>query len=380
MRIYKNKDITTSIDTEKMSINNSDTYFYTEDKGSAALRIFINHREAAFNLDNTNLTPVLDLFHTDGSIWQDEPLEVSNTQSGLVQYNIPDNVIAHAGQIKAKLFLRNTEQSVHVSNFTFDIKDSGIEGAVAKEISVNIVDDAVRRIVKENAIEILGDGFKDDVSVELKNYVNDNVETFKGPKGDEGKQGQRGPQGEKGDTGEQGLQGPEGPQGPKGNKGDIGPTGKTGEQGLQGIAGPPGPKGDKGEPFRYEDFTSEQLENLRGPKGDGGGGSSVIDSGWQIIDLQNGVGTSSGMEPKYKIINLGSTKIITVNGTASNITPGGITNLGSIPNLTLPAIINLKTDKSKVSVFISKYGDIMADAEYSWGQYDYFSFSGIGTD
>lgn len=26
MRIYKNKDITTNIDTEKMSINNSDTY------------------------------------------------------------------------------------------------------------------------------------------------------------------------------------------------------------------------------------------------------------------------------------------------------------------------------------------------------------------
>src|SRR5699024_2075417 len=151
---------------------------------------------------------------------------------GLIQYNLSDNVIAHAGKVKAKLFLKNTKQSVHVANFTFDIKDSGIEGAVAKEVSVDIVDDAVRRIVKENAIEILGDGFKDDVSVELKNYVNDNVETFKGPKGDEGKQGQRGPQGDKGDKGDQGLQGPEGPQGPKGNKGDIGPTGKTGEQGL----------------------------------------------------------------------------------------------------------------------------------------------------
>ena len=198
MRIYKNKDITTSIDTEKMSINNPDTYFYTEDKGSAALRIFINHRKTAFNLDNTNLTPVLDLFHTDGSIWLDEPLEVIMSDKGLLQYNIPDNVIAHAGLIKAKLFLRNTEQSVHVANFTFDIKDSGIEGAVEKEISVNIVDDAVRRIVKENAIEILGDGFKDDVSVELKNYVNDNVETFKGPKGEKGDKGDKGKDGQDG--------------------------------------------------------------------------------------------------------------------------------------------------------------------------------------
>lgn len=31
-----------------------------------------------------------------------------------------------------------------------------------------------------------------------------------------------------------------------------------------------GDKGDKGEPFRYEDFTPEQLEALRGPKGEDG--------------------------------------------------------------------------------------------------------------
>ena len=177
MRIYKNKDITTNIDTEKMSINNSDTYFYTEDKGSAALRIFINHRKTAFNLDNTNLKPVLDLFHTDGSIWLDEPLEVVMSDKGILQYNIPNNVIAHAGQIKAKLFLRNAEQSVHVANFTFDIKDSGIEGAIEKEISVNLVDDAVKRI------------------------MNEQPEIYKGEKGD------------KGDTGPQGVQGDQGPKG-----------------------------------------------------------------------------------------------------------------------------------------------------------------------
>lgn len=31
-----------------------------------------------------------------------------------------------------------------------------------------------------------------------------------------------------------------------------------------------GPKGDTGEPFTYEDFTPEQLESLKGPKGDTG--------------------------------------------------------------------------------------------------------------
>lgn len=204
MQIYKNKDITTNIDTEKMSINNSDTYFYTEDKGSAALRIFINHRKTAFNLDNTNLKPVLDLFHTDGSIWLDEPLEVIMSDKGLLQYNIPNNVIAHAGRIKAKLFLRNSEQSVHVANFTFDIRDSGIEGAVEKEISVNLVDDAVKRI------------------------MNEQPELFKGPKGDIGPQGI---QGVKGSQGERGLQGEQGVKGDKGEQGEQGPQGEQGDKG-----------------------------------------------------------------------------------------------------------------------------------------------------
>lgn len=205
MQIYKNKDITTNIDTEKMSINNSDTYFYTEDKGSAALRIFINHRKTAFNLDNTNLKPVLDLFHTDGSIWLDEPLEVIMSDKGLLQYNIPDNVIAHAGLIKAKLFLRNTEQSVHVANFTFDIKDSGIEGAVEKEISVNLVENTIKKI------------------------INEQPEIYKGEKGD------------KGDAGPQGIQGK---QGVKGEQGEQGIKGDTGPQGIQGVKGEQGDKGD----------------------------------------------------------------------------------------------------------------------------------------
>ena len=38
----------------------------------------------------------------------------------------------------------------------------------------------------------------------------------------------------------------------------------------QGVEYYKGEKGPKGEPFRYEDFTPEQLEGLRGPKGDDG--------------------------------------------------------------------------------------------------------------
>ena len=206
MTIYKSKDITTNIESEKLSINNSNTSFYTEDKGSAALRIFIKYRDGAFNLNDTNLTPTLDLFHNDGSIWCDEPLEVIMSDKGLLQYNIPDNVIAHAGLIKAKLFLRNAEQSVHVANFTFDIKDSGIEGAVEKEISVNLVEDTIKKIINEQPEIYKGEkGDKGDT----------------GPQGIQGKQGVKGEQGEQGVKGDKGEQGEQGPQGAKGDKGDT---------------------------------------------------------------------------------------------------------------------------------------------------------------
>ena len=94
-------------------------------------------------------------------------------------------------------------------------------------------------------------------------------------------------------------------QGEKGEKGDSFEyedfteeqleelKGETGDQGIQGIQGEPfeyedftpeqldelkgetgdtgeSIKGDKGDPFEYEDFTDQQLEGLTGPKGDKG--------------------------------------------------------------------------------------------------------------
>lgn len=45
-----------------------------------------------------------------------------------------------------------------------------------------------------------------------------------------------------------------------------------------------GPKGDKGEPFRYSDFTPEQLLALKGPKGDPGtGGGGQVTS--QLVEI-----------------------------------------------------------------------------------------------
>ena len=244
MAIYKKGDIEVSINERGVDRGNVNANFYTEDKSTSAINIYVKWDKHPLNLNNVNMQLQLDLFHSDGSIFMDEPLNIIYAENGLVQYKISDNVIKHVGKVHAKLFLKNETQSVHVADFNFNIKDSGVTDAVDKEITVNLVDDSVRRIIQENAIELLGDGFKEDVSVELKNYVNDNVETFKGPKGDEGKQGPRGPQGVKGDTGEQGVQGI---QGPKGEKGTDGLNGEKGPKGDKGDQGPPGKDGIDGE-------------------------------------------------------------------------------------------------------------------------------------
>lgn len=120
--------------------------------------------------------------------------------------------------------------------------------------------------------------------------VKDNLQIVKlqGPKGDPGLQGPPGPPGPPGEpgrngidgiNGEQGLQGIQGPPGPpgkdgingaKGEQGLQGPPGPPGRDGTKGEQGIPGPPGPKGEPFKYSDFTAEQLALLKGPKGDKG--------------------------------------------------------------------------------------------------------------
>ena len=128
-----------------------------------------------------------------------------------------------------------------------------------------------------------------------------------GPKGDTGERGPKGEDGQQGSQGlqgERGLQGPQGPiglTGPKGEQGDVGPRGQQGEQGPPGAMGPTGPKGDKGEPFRYSDFTAEQLQALKGPNGDvgpqgpqGPPGQAGTNSAPQTLSYTNGQLSISG--------------------------------------------------------------------------------------
>lgn len=253
--IFKNKDISTNINERGVDIGSIDANFYTEDEQTASIRIFVKWNDKPVNLNLVNMRPVLNLYLQDGSIFEDEALQIVMPESGVIQYNVPVNVIKHVGKVNAKLFLVNENESIHAVNFSFNIKDSGIEEPVRKELSFNLVDEAIKRIIKDNTLEILDDDFKDRVNEDLKGYVISNPSMFKGAKGDKG---------------EQGLVGP---------KGEQGPQGETGEKGLQGVAGPPGPQGEKGD-------TGEQ-----GPPGPIGETPTLPDfSNWQKYKLTNDSG------------------------------------------------------------------------------------------
>src|SRR5699024_656318 len=124
----------------------------------------------------------------------------------------------HEGKIDCKLFLDNGTESVHVANFYFVIKDSGITGTIGKEIKVDILQDMVRDVMSENAMGLLDDEYKDKINQDVVEYISSNPDKYKGPKGDKGEIGPQGQRGLKGDTGSNGI------KGEKGDKGDKGDT------------------------------------------------------------------------------------------------------------------------------------------------------------
>src|SRR5699024_7988219 len=145
---------------------------------------------------------------------------------------------------------------------------------VRKELSFNLVDEAIRRIVQISAIELLGDDFENRLNEDVVKHLDSNPELFKGEKGDTGEQGIQGERGLKGDTGERG---PQGIQGPRGEKGE------------QGIRGPKGDKGEKGDALKYDELSQTEKEDLK---------SNITDQAVTDFVLEDGSITTEKLAPK----------------------------------------------------------------------------------
>lgn len=265
--LQKMTDVATNINVSTAENGFIGANFYTEDDGSAYIRITIKDNNQVLDFNKTDMLPRLDLFCSDGSIFTNEPLDILMPDKGVIQYKVSDNVIAHPGRMDAKLFLANKNDSIHVANFYFTITDSGMTGPIGKEVHVDSLKKLVQEVMRQNSLGVLDDEFLSKVQIDLKSYVQDNNELFKGNKGDKGDKGEQGPKGEKGDVGPQGIQGPAGKDGINGVDGIDGKPGIDGKDGVDGLNGE---KGEKGDPFTYNDFTPSQLETLKGPKGDKG--------------------------------------------------------------------------------------------------------------
>lgn len=299
METYKTGTVNTIINENGVDLGSINVNLYTMDNKTSVIDIHIkkkniineNQEYISVNFNQTKFEPVLHVFAQDGSIFTNEPLEIVKAEEGFVRYIIPEYITKHVGQMQCKLFLENPENndSTHVANFYFTVNDSGITKSVGKEIHVELLDDIVEKVMK------------------------DNVDIFKGPKGDTGEQGPAGQDGKDGKNGINGI------DGINGNPGPQGPPGRDGKDGVDGQ------DGSDGKSFDFESLTEEQKAEIT-PK--------LPDfSNWQQYKLTNDDGTLSSITAEVDM-NMMTSDIFTRTGFnyCSNIknAPNGGTNKGYI--------------------------------------------------
>lgn len=236
METYKTGTVNTIINENGVDLGSINVNLYTMDNKTSVIDIHVkkkniineNQEYISVNFNQTKFEPVLHVFAQDGSIFTNEPLEIVKAEEGFVRYIIPEYITKHVGQMQCKLFLENPENndSTHVANFYFTVNDSGITKSVGKEIRVELLDDIVEKVMK------------------------DNVDIFKGPKGDTGEQGPAGQDGKDGKNGINGI------DGINGNPGPQGPPGRDGKDGVDGQ------DGSDGKSFDFESLTEEQKAEI----------------------------------------------------------------------------------------------------------------------
>lgn len=329
METYKTGTVNTIINENGVDLGSINVNLYTMDNKTSVIDIHIkkkniineNQEYISVNFNQTKFEPVLHVFAQDGSIFTNEPLEIVKAEEGFVRYIIPEYITKHVGQMQCKLFLENPENndSTHVANFYFTVNDSGITKSVGKEIRVELLDDIVEKVMK------------------------DNVDIFKGPKGDTGEQGPAGQDGKDGKNGINGI------DGINGNPGPQGPPGRDGKDGVDGQ------DGSDGKSFDFESLTEEQKAEIT-PK--------LPDfSNWQQYKLTNDDGTLNSITAEVDM-NMMTSDIFTRTGFnyCSNIknAPNGGTNKG---------YINVYIQSDKIGyAFYKDYNSSSIYTNYKYGK------------
>lgn len=135
----------------------------------------------------------------------------------------------------------------------------------------------------------------------------------------------------KGDKGEQGIKGE---RGEKGDKGLQGERGAQGEQGIQGV---------KGDPFTYDDFTPDEIANLKKPATDA---ANELNKYLDIVKLPvvetSASETTLAMDAnKVYDITIGESLTLTLNAptdfTVTNEYQGSFDTGAIAPTVTFPA-------------------------------------------
>ena len=187
-------------------------------------------------------------------------------------------------------------------------------------------------------------------------------------------------------------------KGDPGPKGDTGPRGEKGEpfrfedftpeqleslkvKGDTGPAGEPGQKGDKGDAFTYADFTQEQLEALRGPQGqagrDGKDGVSITHT-WNgtSLSITSASGTSemdlrgpAGAGIKHITIT-DATELLTLENGLYIVDNEFTVNTSQLGEITLSGALSVKQEY-RTYTFIDCIGYLWYnDGDKTWGYAD----------
>ncbi|MES5411737.1 BppU family phage baseplate upper protein [Staphylococcus hominis] len=186
MSIYKNKDIDVNVNERGANLGNIDVTLYTNDKNTASIRMKL-YKEVKYlhetvydpiNLNEAKMIPKIDLAMGDGSIFIKEPVNIIDAEVGLIEFDIPPNIIQHVGKANASVYMEdeNGIDGVYLSHFYFYIDDAGMTGRIGKEINAEILDNIIKRIIKDNTIDILNDNFREKVSQALKDYLDSNID------------------------------------------------------------------------------------------------------------------------------------------------------------------------------------------------------------